>query len=372
MDSTEFLPTVNWETNVYDVVSLTEETELAPATWKVSVRSVDLNDLGSDIPIEKDFYLVDNAGHTFRIIEEEVNSVVGDIAVSDDFRCGWCPQPDLTAFICKSVGNGVAPHITPAMLDRLDERAKDYLAGIEKDILWKYPKDINEKWHPDGLVFSGDATNNKVINWTGGKFFITLWPDNLVSDYLIDNVITKSAYHPERVLTVASGAFTCADDDLVYIYAKIPVDKNVTTATILIEKTYRFERYYTDYLTVLMGVYNIPDENGVRVFTMQWGGGSANTQIQSDWNQTNNSLADYIKNKPTIPDSSQFQVHIRFEAIGAKEFECPYACVFTAMIHQQTNAPTLSTALNTNMAQYDVLTVTADAVGLVTLTGTWL
>jgi len=93
-------------------------------------------------------------------------------------------------------------------------------------------------------------------------------------------------------------------------------------------------------------------------------------QVNADWNATSG-VAE-ILNKPTIPDTSQFQVHIRFEIIGAKEFECPYACKFTAMIYQQTNAPTLSTALDVNLAQYDILTVTADAIGMVTLTGIWL
>ena len=34
------------------------------------------------------------------------------------------------------------------------------------------------------------------------------------------------------------------------------------------------------------------------------GGGGGGEQIQSDWNQTDNTKVDYIKNKPTIPDVS--------------------------------------------------------------------
>jgi uncharacterized protein (TIGR02145 family) len=67
-----------------------------------------------------------------------------------------------------------------------------------------------------------------------------------------------------------------------------------------------------------------------------------------------------------------FQVHIKFEAVEAFTYTCPYALKFTAMIHQQTNAPTLSVALDTNMAQYDDLVITPDEIGLVTLTGEWL
>lgn len=67
-----------------------------------------------------------------------------------------------------------------------------------------------------------------------------------------------------------------------------------------------------------------------------------------------------------------FQVHINFEVAEAETYVCPYALKFTAMIHQQANAPTLSVALNTDMAQYGNLIITPDAVGIVTLTGQWL
>jgi len=69
---------------------------------------------------------------------------------------------------------------------------------------------------------------------------------------------------------------------------------------------------------------------------------------------------------------SEFQVHIKFEAVEAFTYTCPYALKFTAMIYQQTNAPTLSVALDTNMVQYDDLVITPDEIGLVTLTGEWL
>jgi len=67
-----------------------------------------------------------------------------------------------------------------------------------------------------------------------------------------------------------------------------------------------------------------------------------------------------------------FLVHLKFEAVGSIVYTAPYDCKFTAMKYSQTNAPTLSVALDTNIAEYGDLTVTADATGLVTLTGTWL
>lgn len=271
MDSTEFLPAVNWETTIYDVVLISEETEENPAVWECRIKPRDYNDIGSDIPVELDFQLVDNAGHVFRITNKDKYAAENRVQVTDIFRV-WpeCPHPDLTGFVCKTVGDGESPHITPAMLDRLDDKAKDYLQSIEKDILWKYPKDINEKWHPEGLVFSVDKTDNKVINWTSGKFVVTKWPEGLESEYRIENVIDKSAYHPERKYNINSGTFTCADDEMVYIYAVVPVDKALTTGSIVIEKTYRFEQYYTGMLTILIGVYNAPDVNGYRSLVMQW------------------------------------------------------------------------------------------------------
>jgi len=145
-------------------------------------------------------------------------------------------------------------------------------------------------------------------------------------------------------------------------------------------------------------------------------------QVQSDWNQANAGAVDFIKNKPSIPTITDekvkydagdpaagylaekivagenvtisegtganenklvvsasgggggdtFLVHLKFEAVGSIVYTAPYACKFTAMKYSQTNAPTLSVALDTNMAEYDDLTVTADATGLVTLTGIWL
>nr|WP_319268296.1 hypothetical protein [uncultured Draconibacterium sp.] len=91
--------------------------------------------------------------------------------------------------------------------------------------------------------------------------------------------------------------------------------------------------------------------------------------FQADWNQSNAAHPGYIRNKPTVPSNNDWEVYIDFEAVEAFTYTCPYAMKFTAMNHQQANAPTLSVALNTNMAQYDDLVITPDAVGLVTLIG---
>lgn len=69
--------------------------------------------------------------------------------------------------------------------------------------------------------------------------------------------------------------------------------------------------------------------------------------------------------------SDTFVVHIRFEAEGTETYTCPYACKFTTIKYSQASAPELSVALDTNMAEYDDLEITAES-GLITLTGVWL
>lgn len=73
-----------------------------------------------------------------------------------------------------------------------------------------------------------------------------------------------------------------------------------------------------------------------------------------------------------IKDASIFQIDFIFDAAGTITYPCAYALKFTAMIHQQANAPTLSHVLNTDLAQYTAFEMTADAAGIVTLTGQWL
>lgn len=307
MDSREFLEQVDWETNIYDVVLVTEETEEEVATWRVTVKPKDQNDIGSDIPIEIDYYLIDNMGNQFRIIDNEYLSVAGNILVSDDFRCGWCPQPDLTGLIVKTVGNGSAPHVASAKLDRLDKVAKDSVQNREKDILWKYPKEVNVKWHPDGIVFSQNNENPNLITYTGGKIFIHLWPSKLESEYRVNNVTGRNNYHPEKSFTVTGTEVTLGNDNLFYVFAKVPLLESATTAELVFTETYRYEQYYDGYLNILMGIWNVPDQYNKRTFSPLWSGVTfpiaAQTIIDSftGWDQ----LAWYTDAKPSFNDANR-------------------------------------------------------------------
>lgn len=71
-------------------------------------------------------------------------------------------------------------------------------------------------------------------------------------------------------------------------------------------------------------------------------------------------------------DDNACMFSFKFEVTEAFTFVCPEALKFTSMEHQQTNVPALSVALNTDMAKYDNLIITPDAVGLVILKGVFL
>jgi len=70
-------------------------------------------------------------------------------------------------------------------------------------------------------------------------------------------------------------------------------------------------------------------------------------------------------------DDHSMDVYIDFLTITPFVYNCPYALKFTAQISEGTGA-TLSVALNTNMTQFQKLTITPTQVGLIILKGTLL
>jgi len=76
---------------------------------------------------------------------------------------------------------------------------------------------------------------------------------------------------------------------------------------------------------------------------------------------------------PTAETDTAIQVSIDFVDASELEFvyNCPVALVFTSQISEGADA-TISPALNTNMAQYGKVTVTAPGVGLIVLLGNTL
>ncbi len=97
-------------------------------------------------------------------------------------------------------------------------------------------------------------------------------------------------------------------------------------------------------------------------------------QIQSDWAQTDDEQPDFIKNKPEISASdTAIKVAIDFVSADALEFvyNCPVALKFTSQESESADAA-ISPALNTELAQFDKVTITATVVGLIVLNGVTL
>lgn len=134
MLATEYLPEVAWRTICNDVYLLTEQVGSTPATYRLNVYPIDVNDLGA-LPtmLEEGFYLKDYVGHTYTIIQ--VNTLTIDVL--DDFLCGEGPQSGQNAIIYQSVDSGRSPYLAPIYYRHLDRRALDYSRRFELDILWR-------------------------------------------------------------------------------------------------------------------------------------------------------------------------------------------------------------------------------------------
>jgi hypothetical protein len=139
MEANQYLPTVAWRTNIQDVILLTSETVPDPATYRVSVAPLDVNEPGA-ILAEKEigYYLKDFVGHTYRVIT--VGS--GTVDISDDFRTGVGPQEGRKGIVYKSVGDGNSPYLAPVYYRGLDKSAIDYSRRFELDILWKASRSV--------------------------------------------------------------------------------------------------------------------------------------------------------------------------------------------------------------------------------------
>jgi hypothetical protein len=132
IDPVRYLPQVAWGAIAKDVIQLTEETELIPATYQITADPLDINEEGaatSDVAIN--YYIKDFVGHTFKI------KSIGPIVVEDSFRCGSGPQTDRHCVVYKSVGRGRSPFLAPIYYTYLDDSAVGYSQSIELEVLFK-------------------------------------------------------------------------------------------------------------------------------------------------------------------------------------------------------------------------------------------
>jgi len=112
--ATKYNPVVSWKTKALNVFKLTDATPTVPATYRVTVRAVDTNDVGANQKAIG-YYLVDYIGIPYSIIDIDTNTV----DVSDDFRTGKCPTAGQNAIIYKSVFSGRGLYLAPSNLQGL-------------------------------------------------------------------------------------------------------------------------------------------------------------------------------------------------------------------------------------------------------------
>ena len=85
MDATIYKPEVAFRTKAKNVVQVTPETVENPATYSLTVKPIDVTELGaSPIQVAIGDYVMDFIGTPYRI----TNVALPKITVSDDFRSG--------------------------------------------------------------------------------------------------------------------------------------------------------------------------------------------------------------------------------------------------------------------------------------------
>lgn len=127
-----------------------------------------------------------------------------------------------------------------------------------------------------------------------------------------------------------------------------------------------------------LSAYEIAVKNGFVGTEAQWlaslvGADGAEVEFREnagwvEWRYVGAASWTQLYEIPTLPSDNLFDVYIDFIDVEAFTYNCPYALKFTQVVSEGT-APALSVALNTNMAQFDKLTVTPAVAGLVILKG---
>lgn len=361
MDGREYLPSVAWSFKVSNVELLVNETEANPAVFRCRAIPFDSSEPGANMAVKGvGFYVTDNVGHVYTVTGIAPTTV----DISDDFRYGVGPQTGKWAVLSKAVGDGDAPFLTPIHYRRLDRSAIDNIRRIELDILWKHRLFTYTAYASDDIGTDFTLTNNPDLHYMA----VLVSPVEIINPLVSDFV---GLWRKGAVPQVQADWEQVDNTEVDYIKNKptIPLAQIQSDWGQVVDTEVDFIKNKP----VIPPAQVNSDWNAVgTVAEIHNKPTIPPAQIQADWSQTNNTLADFIKNKPTFPDTSVFQIDFIFDDAGTITYPCAYPLRWTAMIHQQTNAPTLSHALNTDLTQYTNFAVTADAAGIVTLTGVWL
>lgn len=129
-DLTKYNPLVAWFTLAESVVQLTRETVDDVATFNITVKAIDTNNIGAN-EVEIGYTFTDNIGTPYKIIAFDSTS----IDVADIFRQG-CPVGGKIGIVHKSAYKGYSIHLPSELLCRLHQTAASNNNKFAMSILW--------------------------------------------------------------------------------------------------------------------------------------------------------------------------------------------------------------------------------------------
>jgi len=129
-DLTKYNTILAWFTSVDQLFQLTRETVDNPATFRLTVKSIDPNNKGAGIKAINDTF-TDNIGVPYKIIDITTNT----IDIEDVFGQG-CPVNHKTGIIHKSAYKGYSIHLPSELLYRLHPIAASNNNKFAMSILW--------------------------------------------------------------------------------------------------------------------------------------------------------------------------------------------------------------------------------------------
>jgi len=164
-DLTKYNPLVAWFTLAQSVVQLTRETVDDVATFNITVKAIDTNNIGAN-EVEIGYTFTDNIGTPYKIIAFDSTS----IDVSDIFRVG-CPVSGKVGIVHKSAYKGYSIHLPSELLYRLHQTAVSNNNKFAMSILWQ--NDPNGRRLPFNNILMPEIAdyNVELIDEDGVHFF---------------------------------------------------------------------------------------------------------------------------------------------------------------------------------------------------------
>jgi len=130
-DLTKYNSLIAWFTLADNLVQLTRETVDDPATFRITVKAIDTNNIGQGQKTIG-YTFTDWVGTPYKIIAVDTNT----IDVEDIFRVG-CPVRGKIGIVHKSAYKGYSIHLPSELLCRLHQTAASNNNKFAMSILWQ-------------------------------------------------------------------------------------------------------------------------------------------------------------------------------------------------------------------------------------------